>query len=428
MSAPAGVVIAGGGLAAQKCAETLRSRGYDGPVRMVCAEPVRPYDRPPLSKEAIVSTVDPSLRPASWYSDNDVDLLLGTTRDGRRRPLSSRPRAGALRFDQLLIATGAEPRRLPFGSVLRTAADAAELRAALRPGSRLAVVGAGFVGMEVAASARSLGVDVVLIDVMPAPLAGLLGPDVSRWLVGLHRDHGVEVILGEGVAAARRGGLELVSGRRVACDHVLVGIGVDARPVVAGRPARRLPRRRRDRHPALGGRGPPGQAAARAMLGHEAPPPAAPSFWSDQYGLRIQYVGDASGADSVDVGRRARAPATSPPSTRGPAGRSPRSPSTARASFRGCAARHRQPGGPVMSHVPQIDEGVCLAHGDCAVVAPDVFRVDEVAEVIGTGTAGHAAGRRGGLPGGGDHDRRHRHRRPDLPITDRGRRTADCGA
>jgi len=90
----------------------------------------------------------------------------------------------------------------------------------------VAVVGAGFVGMEVAASARSLGVEVVLIDVMPAPLAGLLGPDVSRWLVGLHRDEGVEVVLGEGVAAARRGALELVSGRLVACDHVVVGIGV----------------------------------------------------------------------------------------------------------------------------------------------------------------------------------------------------------
>jgi 3-phenylpropionate/trans-cinnamate dioxygenase ferredoxin reductase component len=293
-----GIVIAGGGLAAQKCAETLRSRGYDGPIRMVCAEPVRPYDRPPLSKEALTGEVDPSLRPADWYADNEVELLLGTTATGVvGRYLETTN--GALRFDQLLIATGASARRLPFGSVLRSVADARDLRTRLRPGSRLAVVGAGFVGMEVAASARSLGVDVVLIDVAPAPLAGLLGPDVSRWLVGLHRAEGVEVVLGEGVAAARRGALELVGGRRVPCDHVLVGIGVVPGPAwQADRPDIFLAGDvTGTQHWDAAVR--QAQAAARAMLGLDAPPPALPSFWSDQYGLRIQYVGDASRADSV---------------------------------------------------------------------------------------------------------------------------------
>src|SRR4051812_4123373 len=162
------IVIAGGGLAAQKCAETLRSRGYEGRVQMVCAEPVRPYDRPPLSKEALTSADAPDcfLRPSSWYADNDVELFLGTTATGVvGRYLETS--AGALRFDKLLIATGASARRLPFGSPLRTLADATALRSLLEPGSRLAVIGAGFVGMEVAASARPLGVDVVLIDVMP---------------------------------------------------------------------------------------------------------------------------------------------------------------------------------------------------------------------------------------------------------------------
>jgi 3-phenylpropionate/trans-cinnamate dioxygenase ferredoxin reductase subunit len=298
MNSKEGIVIAGGGLAAQKCAETLRSRGHDGAIRMVCAEPVRPYDRPPLSKESLTGDVDPSLRPADWYADNDVELLLGTTATGVvGRYLETT--AGTLRFDKLLIATGASARRLPFGSVLRTVADARDLRSRLKPGSRLAVVGAGFVGMEVAASARSLGVDVVLIDVAPTPLAGLLGPDVSRWLVGLHQAEGVEVVLGEGVAAARRGALELVSGRLVPCDHVIVGIGVA--PGVSWQTGRPDVFMAGDvtgsQHWDAAVR--QAQAAARAMLGLAAPAPALPSFWSDQYGLRIQYVGDASRADAV---------------------------------------------------------------------------------------------------------------------------------
>lgn len=294
------IVIAGGGLAGQRCAEALRARGYDGVLRMVCAEPVRPYDRPPLSKEALRGEVDASLRPSSWYADNDVDLLLGVTALGvRGRVLLTT--AGEVRFDRLLVATGAEPRRLPFGEPLRTLADARALRERLRPGSRLAVVGAGFVGMEVAASARALGVDVALIDVVSSPLAALLGDRVSSWLAELHRSEGVQLFLGEGVVARHRRGLELVSGRFVACDHVLVGVGVvpgarfgDGRPDVffAGDVTG-------TQHWDAAVR--QAQAAARAMLGLDPPPPALPSFWSDQYGLRIQYVGDAAGADSVAI-------------------------------------------------------------------------------------------------------------------------------
>ena len=206
------IVIAGGGLAAQKCAETLRSRGYEGAIRMVrrAGAPVRPAA---VVEEAAVSSASwpgSSLRPSSWYSDNDVELLLGTTATGVvGRYLETS--AGSLRFDRLLIATGRRRdgcRSDPSCARSPTRARCANGFARLA----LAVVGAGFVGMEVAASARSLGVEVVLIDVMPAPLAGLLGPDVSRWLVGLHRDEGVDVVLGEGVAAAQRGSLR--AGRR----------------------------------------------------------------------------------------------------------------------------------------------------------------------------------------------------------------------
>jgi NADPH-dependent 2,4-dienoyl-CoA reductase/sulfur reductase-like enzyme len=267
---------------------------------MVCAEPVRPYDRPPLSKEALREDVDCSLRPESWYADNDVDLLLGVRALGVVDQVLETS-AGLLRFDRLLIATGAEARRLPFGDPLRTAADAQALRSRLRPGSRLAVVGSGFVGMEVASSARALGVEVALIDVVSSPLAALLGDRVSSWLAELHRSEGVELFLGEGVVARHRGGLELVGGRFVACDHVVVGVGVV--------PGTRFGEGRPDVFFAGDVTGSQhwdaavrqAQAAARAMLGLDAPAPAMPSFWSDQYGLRIQYVGDVAGADSVAI-------------------------------------------------------------------------------------------------------------------------------
>jgi NADPH-dependent 2,4-dienoyl-CoA reductase/sulfur reductase-like enzyme len=155
--------------------------------------------------------------------------------------------------------------------------------------------------MEVASSARALGVDVALIDVVSSPLAGLLGDRVSSWLAALHRSEGVELFLGEGVVARRRGGLELVSGRFVACDHVVVGVGVV--------PGVRFGEGRDDVFFAGDVTGTQhwdaavrqAQAAARAMLGLDPPPPALPSFWSDQYGLRIQYVGDATGADGVAI-------------------------------------------------------------------------------------------------------------------------------
>ena len=168
MSSP-GVVIAGGGLAAQRCCETLRSRGYEGRITVVCSEPVRPYDRPPLSKELLAGTLPGDqvhFRPAGWYADHEVELLVGRRAerlDASRRRLVL-DGGEELAFDQLLVATGSEPRTLPQAHgfdnahVLRTVADATALATALRPGARLAVVGAGFIGQEVAATARRLGV------------------------------------------------------------------------------------------------------------------------------------------------------------------------------------------------------------------------------------------------------------------------------
>ena len=174
-SAPQHIVLAGGGLAAQRCAETLRRVGYSGAIRMVCAEPHAPYDRPPLSKQLLAGTRDePSLalRPAGWYAAHDVELLLGVGAAGLRTAERTLVLAdGAeLRYDRLLIATGARARRLRAFtgrdnvSVLRTVDDSRSLRDALAGAERLAVIGAGFIGQEVAATARLRGCAVTMVE------------------------------------------------------------------------------------------------------------------------------------------------------------------------------------------------------------------------------------------------------------------------
>ena len=325
---PGSVLIVGGGLAAQRAAETLRARDHYGPIRVVCGEPEPPYDRPPLSKELTAAP----FRPPDWYADNDVELLLGRRAArlevARRRVLLED--GEALGYDELIVATGAHARRLPTlvgrpnVHVLRTLADARDLRAALAPGVRLAIVGAGFVGQELAATARGLGAEVTLIEAAAAPLAHVLGERLGGWFAGLHREEGVHVELGSGlaealpaVAGAPVSELVLADGRRIAADVVLVAIGVvpetrwlagsplselavdaGARTVVphvyaAGdvvrgchhwEPAARL-----------------GVAAARSILGLPAAPEMPESFWSDQYGVRIHLVGEAAGADAVEL-------------------------------------------------------------------------------------------------------------------------------
>jgi len=170
------ILIAGGGLAALRCCETLRAHGYDGSIAVACAEPVPPYDRPPLSKGWLAGEpVDPSLRPPGWHAEHGVELLLG--RAARRldphRRLVELDDGDRLRYDRLVIATGSRPLALPglegFENVqpLRTLADAAALRGALAEGGSLVVVGAGLIGLEVAATARRLGLEVTVIEAGP---------------------------------------------------------------------------------------------------------------------------------------------------------------------------------------------------------------------------------------------------------------------
>ena len=338
------ILIVGGGLAAQRAADTLRRAGHDGPLTMVCAEPHRPYDRPPLSKEVLTGAHAHDgvfFRAEDWYRDKDVELVIGTaaTQLRRRERRIVLADGSELPYDKLLIATGSRPRTLPAFdgfenvSVLRTLDDSLALGAALRAGGRVAVIGAGFIGQEVAAGARKLGLDVTMVEAAPSILGHVLGEEVGDWFADLHRSEGVDVVLGHHVRQVVGNGrvqaLELSDGTTVDVDHVVVGVGVDpdtewlsgsglapsgievddaGRTVdenvfAAGDVAAAF-------DPVLGRHVPgshweaasrQGARAARAMLGLEPGRAPISSFWTDQYGLRIQYLGRAPLADDIAI-------------------------------------------------------------------------------------------------------------------------------
>jgi 3-phenylpropionate/trans-cinnamate dioxygenase ferredoxin reductase subunit len=339
-----GVVIAGGGLAAQRVAETLRRVGYEGRIRMVSAERHLPYDRPPLSKEVLGdegAEAQVGFRAPEWYAEKDVEVLLGAAAsglDGTRRRLALAD-GRVLGYDDLVIATGATPRMLPqfapFANVstLRTLEDSRLLREHLGSGGHLLVIGAGFIGLEVAAAARAAGADVTLVELERLPLLALLGEDLGRWFADLHAAAGVELLLGRTVAEIHGdGAIEAVTlddGRRLATAHVLVGIGV--RPDLgwlagSGLPMDGIPadpggrtslpnvyaagdaaawfdpylgRHRLSGHWEAAGR--QGAAVAHTIVGRDPAPAAISSFWSDQYGTRVQYLGHAPLADRVSI-------------------------------------------------------------------------------------------------------------------------------
>ncbi|MGA8217248.1 MAG: FAD-dependent oxidoreductase [Solirubrobacterales bacterium] len=339
-----GVVIVGGGLASQRCAETLRRRGYEGRIRMVCGEAERPYDRPPLSKDHLAGELSDdavAFRPPSWYEDNEVELIVGLQAAGldAKRHRVELDDGSELFYEDLVVATGAGARRLPplegYTNVhyLRTLADARRLREELREGARLAVVGAGFIGQEVASTARAAGAEVTIVEALPAPLTGILGEEVGLWLMKMHDEEGVEVRLGTKLEGARGNGaveeLALDKGEPLECDAVVVGIGVAPAAAwlagsgletdgvltdqagrtsvpgvwAAGDVARSFDHRhgehRRTEHWDAAAR--QGMAVARAITGDQTDPHPLPSFWSDQYGLRIQYVGHAEGSDASRI-------------------------------------------------------------------------------------------------------------------------------
>ncbi len=233
-------VIVGGGFAAAAAVRALRENGYDGRIVVHCAEPHLPYERPPLSKDYLAGEkVRSSLatHSADWYVEHDVDVHLSSRVD-RIDTARRRVHAGehVQPYDKLLLATGCSPRRLPLAdesggpvTYLRTVEDSDRIREVLEPGRRIAIIGGGFLGLEVAATARTAGADVTVVETQPVPLMGVMGREVGHQFAELHRDHGVDLRLGVEVAdVGTVDGQALIRlGDRsgVAADLLLVGIG-----------------------------------------------------------------------------------------------------------------------------------------------------------------------------------------------------------
>ncbi|MGZ6826814.1 MAG: NAD(P)/FAD-dependent oxidoreductase, partial [Mycobacteriales bacterium] len=295
-------------------------------------EPHLPYDRPPLSKHVLRGERPPMyLRPEEDYAALRLDVRTGTPATGldlaAREVLTS---AGPVGYDQLVVATGATPRRLPGapGHVLRTLDDCQDLAPVRTPGARIGIVGAGLVGCEVAASARAMGVEVHLVDVLPAPLVRVLGPVVAQRVADLHAGHGVHLHLGVGVAEATPTRLVLAGGTVLEVDAVLEAMGVvpatawlrgsgltvddgvvcDERGRAAdgvwavgdvARWADGLGGSFRREHWTSAVE----QAAdvAGAILGEPVTPAGPPYWWSDQYDVKLQGLGEAHPGDDVQV-------------------------------------------------------------------------------------------------------------------------------
>ncbi|QWF24089.1 FAD-dependent oxidoreductase [Nocardioides sp. LMS-CY] len=311
------MVVIGAGLAGNAAAEELREQGYDGDVVLLGAEQHLPYDRPPLSKDVLLGHEDveaTGLRDADWYTERAIDVRTGTAAsavDLERRVVVTP--GGEIAFDKLLLATGSEPRRLPVtgapAAYLRTRDDSAALRAALLEKPRLTVVGGGWIGLEVAAAARAAGCDVTLIEPQAQPLLGVLGERLGSAFADLHRQHGVDLRLGtsfDGTSPVPADLVLVAVGAAPRLDlAVAAGLDVDGGVLVDATLRTSHPDvyaagdiAAHD-HPTLGrlrvehwdNAIEQGRAAARSMLGADAPYDRVPYFFTDQYDLGVEYVG-----------------------------------------------------------------------------------------------------------------------------------------
>lgn len=340
------IVIIGGGLAAAKAAETTRQRGYQGRLTIVTDEPHLPYERPPLSKQVLTGDAPAEnvfVHPASFWTDNDIDVITGDPVTTVDRHAGSVTLASSidLRFDRLLLATGAMPRQLPLADrnlagvlTLRTLDDSQRLHDELAAADHVAIVGAGWIGCEVAAAARALGTDVTLVDPLDTPLQRVLGKQIGQVFADLHRDNGVDLRLGLGIATAhgaeRVEQVTLSDETTLDTDLVVVGIGVtprtelaeaagldvdngiltdaslatsDPRIFAAGDVANAVHpfygRRLRVEHWANALN--QGITAGANLLGAGEAYDRLPYFFSDQYDLGMEYVGHATDWDQVVV-------------------------------------------------------------------------------------------------------------------------------
>jgi 3-phenylpropionate/trans-cinnamate dioxygenase ferredoxin reductase subunit len=340
-------VIVGAGLAGAKAAEALRKQGFDGRLVMLGAEHHAPYERPPLSKDYLIGKAPREkvfTHPLQWYAEQDVDLragqlVIGLDRAARSVELADGSRVG---YDKLLLTTGASPRelRVPGADArgvhyLRTLDDSDVLRATLRTASRLVVIGAGWIGLEVTAAARLAGVEITVLETAQLPLLRVLGPEVAQIFADLHAEHGVDfrfkvaveqIVTDNGAVA----GVRLTDGTTIEADAVLVAVGaapnvhlaeaaglrVDNGIVVdaalrtsdpdifaAGDVANAFhplfDKQLRVEHWANARQQP--KAAAASMLGNDASYDELPYFFTDQYDLGMEYVGyvEPGGYDRV---------------------------------------------------------------------------------------------------------------------------------
>lgn len=339
MSTPQHVVIIGGGLAGAKTAEALRTEGFTGQVTLVGAETHLPYERPPLSKAYLsgTSTFDEAVvHPHDWYRQSNIDLRLGSRAcaidaAAHRVRLADGTTIG---YDKLVLATGSVPRRLTLPGAdadgvhtLRTKEDADAIRSHFGDDKHLAIIGGGWVGLEVAAAARAAGTRVTLFEAADLPLLAVLGPELAPVFADLHRDHGVDLRLGARIDAVttRNGtatGVRLADGTTIDADALVVGVGVTPDLGLAERAGLDIDNgvlvdaslRSSDPdiyavgdianhdHPVLGQRvrvehwatalNQPATAAA-ALLGKDATYTRLPYFFSDQYDLGMEYIGHA---------------------------------------------------------------------------------------------------------------------------------------
>ncbi len=339
-------VIAGAGLAGAKAAEALRAEGFEGRIVLVGDEPELPYERPPLSKDYLRGEApreQARVHPEAFYAEQDIDLLTGTAvtaldAAARSVTLSSGETLG---YDRLLLATGSEPRRLSVPGAeldgvlhLRTFADSDAIAAALRPGARAVIAGGGWIGMEVAASARQRGLEVTVAELAATPLAAALGREMGELYARLHREHGVDVRTGVAVERVEGDGrverVVLADGSALDADLLVAGLGAIPRTALAQRAGLAVEngvvcdaslrtsdpdvfaagdmanaehpfygRRLRVEHWANALHQP--EVAARAMLGKPASYDRLPYFFSDQYDVGMEFRGLPFGYDDLEI-------------------------------------------------------------------------------------------------------------------------------
>jgi 3-phenylpropionate/trans-cinnamate dioxygenase ferredoxin reductase subunit len=338
------IVIIGGGLAGDTAAATLREAGYTGEIHLVSDELHRPYDRPPLSKAALLNAADVQkihFRPESWYGDNHIDLILGdggAKIDPAAHTLTLRS-GRVLNYQKLLIATGTRARRLAMLEstgvpvfYLRSLDDCERLRPYLVKDAKIAIIGAGVIGMEVAATAAALGCSVSVIEMADRVMARSVPPSVSKFIAGYHAKHGVEVLCGVKITGFSndegKAVISLENGAAIRANAVIAGIGAEPITELAQEAGLRVEngilvdRFTRTSNPDIHAAGDvarfesvaagthiraehwrhaidQAKAAAHAMLGEAPHYEERPWVWSDQYDLNIQITGDGHGDTEV---------------------------------------------------------------------------------------------------------------------------------